>query len=344
MIYTTNLEALILKRHMTNESDHILILGGWLGLGSVVIRIAEETVKSDIIYGCYSNAAINQHTHNSFVSLTQSSSNNATVYYKNSYNHSKIYCWLKNKKVVEIIAGSANFSTNGFKNGSHEILFDVHPNDYSATHKYLEDALLDSQRCDLASKIKSIKLPTSETSFLSSTISSSALTPVNRVDFIRSINPPSARIYLGGAKGVVEKLSGPNVSQNNNTPQDDWEIGIRAALINNLPSLFPNNGINPNIGLGHGAQGKKKVPNAEFLWDDGEVMEMSFEGGSRIYKQLRSFPSNRTLGSYLRKRMNIPSGSVITDQTFQDYGRNHIDITLSNSGYYHANFSPKNID
>ena len=63
-----------------------------------------------------------------------------------------------------------------------------------------------------------------------------------------------------------------------NTASNDCVIGLKAALIDTIPHLFPNNGINQMAGKGHGRRGKKNFPNADFLFDDGTIMEMSFEG------------------------------------------------------------------
>ena len=89
-MYTEDLENLILKRHRKNNSDELLILGGFIGI-SPIEKIATE-IKSTIIYGCMKKSNLNLQQHNKYLSITNSS--NAEVLYKKNYNHSKIYCWL----------------------------------------------------------------------------------------------------------------------------------------------------------------------------------------------------------------------------------------------------------
>ena len=90
---------------------------------------------------------------------------------------------------------------------------------------------------------------------------------------------------------------------------------------------------------------KKLTSNAEFLFDDGEVIEISFEqkGPKRengfLYKAFRSFRPNSKLGEYLRKRMNIKSGEPFREVDFQKYGRDDIELELLAEGQYYADFS-----
>ena len=92
-------------------------------------------------------------------------------------------------------------------------------------------------------------------------------------------------------------------------------------------------------------EAKKLTSNAEFLFDDGEVIEISFEqkGPKRengfLYKAFRSFRPNSKLGEYLRKRMNIQNGAPFTELDFQNYGRDDIELTLLAEGQYYEDFS-----
>ena len=104
-----------------------------------------KNLKTKIIYGCKSLANFNESFHEKYKSYSINS--NAEVFYKRSYNHSKIYCWHDKGVVREIIAGSANFSNNGLRNDFEEILFEVDAKDYNDVYQYLEDALNDSESC-----------------------------------------------------------------------------------------------------------------------------------------------------------------------------------------------------
>ena len=334
-MYYKNLEDLIFKRHKQNNADELLILGGFIGVYPIE-KMSKENIKTTVIFGCMQKAALNESYHKKYIQLSENS-NNLEIYYKKNYNHSKIYCWLKNKKVIEIIAGSANFSLSGLSNDHQETLFDVKKEDYKETFDFITDSIKDSELCTdhkftptkkLKIKVKNLNL-----------------------DKIISIKPPAARLSLRSGTGKFED-SGINVGQKSLTGShvniDDCYVPIRSTVIDELPELFPNQGINIKVGTGWGKEGKKLSSNAEFLFDDGEVMPISFEqkGPKRekgyIYKAFRSFRPNSLLGKYLRKRMNIKSGKPFKESDFKRYGRDTIDLSLLGEGQYYADFSVKN--
>jgi len=330
-MYTEDLENLILNRHRKNNSDELLILGGFIGI-SPIEKIATE-IKSTIIYGCMKKSNLNLQQHNKYLSITNAS--NAEVLYKKNYNHSKIYCWLHSNQVVEIIAGSANFSTSGLNNDYQESLFDVPEKDYEKTYDYLQQSLNDC-------------IPCAEHQFIPQKKGLELNSKVNNLDKILSKTPPSARLSLRSSKGTFHD-SGINVGQKNlsgaHVNINDCYVPIRVEIIDSLPELFPNNGIHTKVGAGYGKAAKKKKPNAEFLFDDGEVIDISFEqiGPKRsngyVYKAFRSFRPNSKLGEYLRRRLGLESGVPFEEKDFIRYGRDHIDLTLLDEGIYYADFS-----
>jgi hypothetical protein len=331
MIFTKNLENEILKRHIKNSASDLIILGGFIG-PSPVEKISKEEINTKIIYGCKA-APDKEEFHKKYLDISNNS--DAEIFYKKTYNHSKIYCWHNNGVIKEIIAGSANFSTSGLNNDDQEILFLVNPSDFNEIYKYLEVALKDSVSClKFSFTKKSLKRPKSVK---------------DNYDKILSTKPPSARISFRDNKGQLSQINtGAYKASGSHVPIDDCVISLKSALVDEIPQLFPNNGINVMIGKGQGKEGKKKQPNAEFLWDDGEVMEMSFEQkgpkrtGGYIYKGLRSFKPNAQLGKYLRKRIGISSGEHFTDINLKHYGRDHFDLTLLEEGIYYADFSVEN--
>ena len=334
-MYYNDLEDLVLKRHNHNQANKLLILGGFIGVLPVE-KISKEKIKTTVIYGCMQNANLNKQYNKKYIELTNDN-NNLEVYYKKNYNHSKIYCWIKDKNVVEIIAGSANFSVSGLCNDYQETLFDVKREDYQATYKFIKEAIGDSELCTEYNFIPKEKLKLKVKD--------------NNLDQILSRSPPSARLSLRSGNGAFND-SGINVGQKKLTGShvniDDCYVPIRATVIDELPELFPNQGINIMVGTGYGKEGKKLHSNAEFLFDDGEVIAISFEqkgplrNNGYIYKAFRSFKPNSLLGQYLRKRMNIKSGQPFAEIDFKNYGRDNIDLTLLAEGQYFADFSVQN--
>ena len=331
-MYCENLENLVLERHKDNNADELLILGGWIGFNTPK-KLSKRGISTKLIYGCIKRADLNKKAHKNYVDLTNES-NSISIFYKKNYNHSKIYCWLKNKKVVQILAGSANFSVSGLCNDYQEVLFDIKEEDFDDTYNFLKEALEDSELCTEYNFIPKKEIKVRSQKVL--------------LDRIISHSPPRARISLRSSKGKFED-SGINVGQKSKTGShvniNDCYVPIRSELIDQLPDLFPNKGINIKVGSGYGREAKKLTSNAEFLFDDGEVIEISFEqkGPKRengfLYKAFRSFRPNSKLGEYLRKRMNIQKGAPFTELDFKNYGRDDIELTLLAEGQYYADFS-----
>ena len=61
------------------------------------------------------NADFTEAVHNKYVSLHTSKAN-TEIFYKNIYNHSKIYFRLKDSNTIDVLVGSANFSVAGLTN------------------------------------------------------------------------------------------------------------------------------------------------------------------------------------------------------------------------------------
>ena len=81
---------------------------------------------------------------------------------------------------------------------------------------------------------------------------------------IVSYSPPCARISLRSSNNKFED-SGINVGQKGKTGShvniNDCYVPIRSALIDQLPDLFPNKGINIKVGSGYGREAKKLTSN-----------------------------------------------------------------------------------
>ena len=159
-------------------------------------------------------------------------------------------------------------------------------------------------------------------------------------DIILGIGPAHAMIFLGDQKtGKIHDAAGLNWGHGKgNVAKDAACFVIRSKLIKGVPHLFPNKGINPGKGLGHGH--KNISHTAEALWDDGTIMKLSFEGRSKDhFKTITSFPKNNILGTYIRGRLGLNPFEKILDSHLNEYGRHHVEIKKLKEGQYEINFS-----
>lgn len=331
MIYYKNLENLILERHEKNHADKLRIFSGYIG-PSPIEKISKKSLDIEIAYGCFKSSSLNKTVHEKYKKITNSSKTN--IFYSDRYNHSKIYCWLKNGVTIDAIGGSANFSNNGLANDNTETLFDIKKSDYPNLSALIERLFLDSTICTKVSIDKAQVIKPNSTGELT-------------LDEILSNDPPIAKIYLGGRGRKLQSASGLNWGHGGgNNRKSDAEIRIRPDLIRQLPNLFPNNGENLNLGVGQSHRNSKA--NAEAIFDDGFVMDLSFEGQGASYfgdntrkfiKQLTSYPNKDVLGKYIRKRLSLNEDDKVTDHDLVRYGRDNIEISLLDPGVYFINFS-----
>jgi hypothetical protein len=328
MIYHDNLEDLILDRHIHNSADEIIILSGYTG-PSPISKLSTLPIKSTVINGIKAGVSRDLSIYQSITKSSQSD-----IWIKNNYNHSKIYCWLRHKKPIEILSGSANFSTAGLNSAfKGETLFDVDRSDWNYAYAYLKDALLDST------------ISTSFTPNITQARQPSTSTIANKLDKVLSLNPPKAEIYVGGRGRKMQPKSGWNWGhgKGNNAP-NVAEQRIRKELITEIPNLFPNNGVNVNYQMGQALKNTK--PNAEILFDDGFVMDATFEQGGpknaygqKLYKAFCSYPDKATYGKYIRRRLNLSSTALITDADIKNRGKDTITLELLSPGVYFCDFS-----
>lgn len=129
----------------------------------------------------------------------------------------------------------------------------------------------------------------------------------------------------------IPKKSGANWGEANAhvNPGDSY-IPIRQDNLKAAPYLFPTV-----------ESGRVTI---DVTWDDGERMRCSFEAtqdfnGAVYPKQIASDGDKSILGDYLRKRMGVSSGKPISDNDFERYGRDDIDITKNDDGTFFFDFS-----
>ena len=113
------------------------------------------------------------------------------------------------------------------------------------------------------------------------------------------------------------------------SPNDAYLV-LRKSFLRANSDLFPPHGCRINV-----------------VWDDGVEMVCSLEGtqeldGVRMPKQISTYNNKSILGSYLRNRLNVSSDHIITYQDLQNYGRDHIEVTLMDDGRYFFDFSVNN--
>jgi hypothetical protein len=332
MIYYQNLEDLILSRHEANHADRLRVFSGYIG-PSPIEKISKRELNVEIAFGCFKCSGVNRILHEKYQKITEVT--NTRVFYSDRYNHSKIYCWHKDGEIVDVLAGSANFSNNGLANDDTETLFEIQKSDYLKLSRQVDGLFRGSSLCTGVSVDEDkVKIPDSSGEL--------------SLDEIISKDPPKAKIYLGGRGRGLQSSAGLNWGHSSraHNRKSDAYLAIRVDLLKGLSNLFPNNGENLNHGEGQSHRNSKK--NAEAIFDDGTVMDLSFEGiGSdyfgdknrKFIKQLSSYPTKDILGKYFRNRLSLGENDKVTDDDLRKYGRDTIEVSLLDPGVYYIDFS-----
>ena len=338
-MYTKNLYNEIFERHKRNGCDQLEIMGGFLG-PKPVEDLKTTGLSCNVIYGCLNSGIISKKLHKD---LIRSTASNALldVYYKQNYNHSKIYLWKNDGEPIDALVGSANFSSSGLRNDHQEVLFDINDKiELSEINRFID-----------ISKNDSILADNSYANFSKSIPSISPIITHRRFSILNKLSPEVIFNSLVYEKNGVKQTHGAGgfnwgfESNGRLAPkrkQSDMYIPIPTELIRELPSLFPNLGLNPNSSKGQGYRNPNHV--AEAIFDDETTMKISFEGitksgSDRYYKQITSYPNKDEMGKYFRRRLNLKPGDKIDHKHLLAYGRSDVKISLVSEGVYYIDFS-----
>ncbi len=275
-------------------------------------------VKVHLIHGMHSGK--HPTSHSIFLSLLKSYPKNFFGYYikKSSVAvHSKVYAWFNDKIPVCGFSGSSNYSEEAFNQKKQ--INQMQIDDAMEVKRYFDllkkDAeLMSSGSPSIIKKPMSIVPPTAKKSSISAFPAS----------FPHSVAPGEAK----------------------------WLVPNKEIQISLLQKRFTGgfNGVTPYSVLNWGASPKRKSfrdanqsyitlygdsrkfgflpPRGKYFklkTDDGYLLDCSVQqeadkSDPRIGKAIASNPNDQ-LGIYLRKRLGVPSGHIITTDDLTDYGR-----------------------
>jgi hypothetical protein len=321
VFYSNNLQNIIFTMHSNLANvDEFIIISGYLG-PIPVARLSTLPFNVKVYYGMYGEGGIGRGLHNNLLH-TQANNNNINIAYSSSGVHSKCYIWKYQGQIVQALIGSANFSTNGLTTPNREVLTIASPQAYIDLDSYI--AYVDS----ISNNCNTITLGAQQ-----------AHAPLTNIQN----NPNICNMTLLDRSGNVPTASGINWGHGSGhvTPNDTY-IAVRKDYIRSYPFLFPPKQASPIINT----QGRPQRHNdcIEIIWDDGTIMEGLLEGnqnenGLNFPKQISSSPNKNIMGIYLRQRLGVPLGAIVTMQDLQNYGRTDISVSLIGAGVYSFDFS-----
>jgi hypothetical protein len=318
MFYYADLDKIIFEQYPKN-ADEFKILSGYVG-PSPINDLQNLPFPSTVIQGLfYENQ--NKRLHDQVVKMDN---DKVHTYYPTILSHSKCYVWLENGVPIKGLIGSANFSSNGLKNSLRESLYEIESTMLSSLDEYINIILSSSKLCiEVEANDKKSK---------------------HKHDTSRN---DSEAVYVSGQAdlsfldntGKVPDRSGLNwgAAPTSNVSKSDAYVAIRVRDINNHPEIFHPR--SSDIGLNHKRFDTSEV--IELIWDDGFVMQARFEAtqpvGGEVYpKQLTSFPRKNILGLYIRKRLSLNEGTVITKEHLDAAHVDSLRLVMIEEGIFSA--------
>ncbi|SDH02401.1 NgoFVII restriction endonuclease [Selenomonas sp. WCT3] len=284
-----------------------------------------KEIKIDIILGMYKGAGITLRKHRNIMqtlnrinAIDKHMSIKCRYIYKNAEVHTKLYTWLKDEKPIAAYAGSANYSVNAFRI-RREILTDCDP---AESFAYYNSLLPDTIDCFDENVPSLLKL--TNTSIPNDEISELNYENLTYEDLIK--RPPIDILEVSwlGRDGSVGATSGPN-----------WGIRPREGYIDKNGMYVKYNRDRNQAYIPYNKWQRKegffpdrKNPSDKncplfkaVTKDDGIFyMRMAQQGNKGIH----TAESNAILGKWLRKKLRLEDGALVTLDDFKRYGRTSV--------------------
>ena len=311
MLHYKNLHDLFFES-FPNQATEFIALSGFVGI-EPIIELHKLPFDSKVIFGLQkeNNKVL---LHNKLVGLH---TEKCKIYYPDIACHSKCYLWLNGQTPIKGLIGSANFSSNGLLNDYRETLLEVDKNQLFLLKGYIELILNSANECNIVEVREAPEL---------------------KLTYDKEV---CTMILYDPKTGQTQDGHGLNwgFSKKGHVRPNDSCIPIRTEYIRKYPKLFPPLQDNPYN------RKNKLMEVAEFIWDDGYVMQGRLEGSQppkkelKFPKQLASFPHKDSFGMYIRERLGIPYGQKILREDLVNYGRDTISVSLIGEGVYYFDFS-----
>lgn len=347
MLYYTGLEEVVFSKHeiLPVEPDELIIISGYLGPAPIE-RLSElKNMKVTVIGGMYPRGidarlldALNK---------IKNSNPSLKILFAEQEIHSKIYIWKAKGKILSALIGSANFSSNGLRTDYRESLADATRDTFSPLeiyYKFILEHSTETVNLDKGQMLidfdsqggESISVNQSSKKFIFNI-------PLYIIKENTKFVPKSSGLNWGRAR----------LSSNAHVAEGDAYIRLPKEILKGTGDLIKP--FDPEFITPDGKRKRNSEP-IELIWDDGTIMEASFEGiqkynNKKYPKQLASFSSKipylngkkiskkSILGRYLRKRLGVGVDDLITMDTLKEYGRDTVTLSIIDEGVYFADFS-----
>jgi len=291
-----NLYNSILLDPNTKGADELFIISGYASATFTrrhindLLQIPSLKSKINLLIGMPSKRS----DHQAFLNLLNTYPQNFEGHYYDSNPgvHCKLYSWFSKKNPSIAFSGSANYSQYGFfeKNQENQMTPDNPLEIFDYYNELLKSSI--SMRDPSIKQVRSYQLPVSSTSIYP-----------GEIEWVKQ--DKIVKISLLARDGSVPKKSGLNWGQRIDNLGNQREPN-QAYL--SIKKDAREEGFLPEKGL-----------TFTMLCDDGNSLDCTVQQDGR--KAISTTSNNSILGSYIRKRIGVDSGDLVTTEDLEKYGR-----------------------
>ena len=279
--------------------------------------------RLQLLVGMSATGSVTREDHLAFQQIELASHGQVQIRYVESDQdrdiHSKLFAWSDpSMKATRAWAGSANLTMQGLGISTQRQENHLHPIPCDEALKYALSRWQSGISC-VADDVLS-RVPLESSRFGAATnfdlVSGQSEFEIEESKDFYLYSRRKRQSYSGGA-GVNWGI------RQNRMSQDEAYIAIPTDI--GQSDFFP-------------------IKNTPFdiVCDDGEILMLRGASGSaRSGKDLSTWPTNATLGTYLRRRIGVPYGGLIRIEDLLRYGRTYVTISRLKNGDYILDFSNK---
>lgn len=291
---TDNLFDKVLIQPMQNGADELLVISGYATANMAYRHLKEmQEARVTLVYGMAQKDGVLLTDHKSFKQLEQLEKHNDR--FKCHYRvklpavHSKVYVWLADGKPIKAFVGSANYTQAGFGLGRNhgEVMVESSP---QAAFNYFERIRRGAMEIDH----EDIETHVS--------FHDRGQQPGENSDDFRTV-----RLY--GRNGQVQTSAGLN-----------WGFRQRPGYCRNLDEAY----IQIGRSLGQEDFFPPKPTRFTIITDDDHNFIAVRAQKSQAGDAIETPEDNAFLGKYFRNRLGIESGTFITKDMLEQYGRDDV--------------------
>lgn len=322
---------LVLLDPIQQGADHLKIVSGYASptMASWHIKAIAESeqnlnpIKITLIVGMCRLDGISRSTHEGFKDIVskngtpRQSSFTCQYVVEGTPVHSKLYLWERENIPFQAFMGSANYSQVAFSRSRRELLQECNAEQALEYYNSIDPHTMYCNHAEIEDNIR---------------ISTNPILTAEEVPLVSGQDANVNRVTLSllTNKGDVGFGSGINWGhRKDGTPRNlnQMYIPLPAHIKRNYPEFFPI----------VGNRSGKGNPNFSVLTDDGKnfILRVQQENNKGIATPL----DNSRLGEYFRYRIGVASGTFVTKQALEHYGRTDVTFYKLDDEQYFMDFS-----